>query len=124
MGMEPGRAGEEVMREFVAKHEAPADQHPRYIPPPQSTTAPSSPSSSTDTTIPPPHAVYVSQGDDMGPLRTLALVPRIADFNLCHRGPVPDDGTLHFLPIRNHKYRSPEVILGVGNGYSTDGTLA
>ncbi|KAI0103705.1 kinase domain protein [Nemania sp. FL0031] len=60
---------------------------------------------------------YVSQ-DDFGPLRGSRLLPELGDFNLAFPG-LPE-GLGHLSPIQSHRYRAPEVFLGIPWLYSAD----
>ena len=60
--------------------------------------------------------IYQSH-NDFGPLRSLYLLPKLADFGLARRG---DCSQLHLHPIQPNQYRAPEVLLGTGWTYSTD----
>lgn len=60
--------------------------------------------------------IYLSH-NDFGPLRSLYILPKVADFGLAQRG---DSSQLHLHPIQPDHYRAPEVILGTGWTYSTD----
>ncbi|KAJ8120195.1 hypothetical protein ONZ43_g3033 [Nemania bipapillata] len=60
---------------------------------------------------------YVSQ-DDFGPLRGSRLLPELGDFNLAFPG--LSGGMGHLSPIQSHRYRAPEVMLGLPWSYSVD----
>ena len=55
--------------------------------------------------------------NDFGRLRSLYILPKIADFGLAQRG---DNSQLHLHPIQPDHYRAPEVVLGTGWTYSAD----
>jgi serine/threonine-protein kinase SRPK3 len=55
--------------------------------------------------------------NDFGPLRSLYILPNIADFRLAQRG---NSSGLHLHLIQPHHYWAPEVVLGAGWTYSAD----
>lgn len=55
--------------------------------------------------------------NDFGELRSLRVMPMIADLGLAQRG---HDSQERITPIQTDYYRAPEVILGAGWTYSTD----
>ncbi len=61
-------------------------------------------------------SIYQSH-NDFGPLKSLYLLPKIADFGLAQRG---DSSQPQLHPIQPDHYRAPEVILGTGWTYSAD----
>ena len=61
-------------------------------------------------------SIYLSH-DDFGRLKSLRVIPIIADFGLAERGDGPE--TLRH-PIQPPLYHAPEVILGTGWTYSAD----
>ncbi|KAJ8130917.1 hypothetical protein O1611_g2714 [Lasiodiplodia mahajangana] len=60
---------------------------------------------------------FASQ-DDFGPLRGSRLLPELGDFNLAFPG--LSGGMGHLSPIQSHRYRAPEVLLGLPWSYSAD----
>lgn len=60
---------------------------------------------------------YVSQ-NDFGPLRGSLPMPELGDFNLAFPG--PPEGIGHLSPIQSHRYRAPEVLLGIAWTSSAD----
>lgn len=61
-------------------------------------------------------SIYQSH-NGFGPLRSLYILPKIADFGLAQRG---DSSQPHLHPIQPDHYRAPEVVLGTGWTYSAD----
>ncbi|KAG4441023.1 hypothetical protein IFR05_003478 [Cadophora sp. M221] len=61
-------------------------------------------------------SIYQSH-NDFGPLRSLYILPKIADFGLAKQG---DSSQPHLHPIQPDHYRAPEVVLGTGWTYSAD----
>jgi serine/threonine protein kinase len=60
--------------------------------------------------------IYQSH-NDFGPLRSLYMLPKLADFGLARRG---DRSKVHLHPIQPDHYRAPEALLGTGWTYSAD----
>ncbi|KZZ90479.1 protein kinase domain protein [Moelleriella libera RCEF 2490] len=60
---------------------------------------------------------YLSH-DEFGGLRGTTILPRLTDFNLSFPG-LPDNRG-HLSPIQSHRYRAPEVFLGLPWSYSAD----
>ncbi|KAH6719717.1 kinase domain-containing protein [Leptodontidium sp. MPI-SDFR-AT-0119] len=61
-------------------------------------------------------SIYQSH-NGFGPLRSLYILPKIADIGLAQRG---DSSQPHLHPIQPDHYRAPEVVLGTGWTYSAD----
>lgn len=63
------------------------------------------------------HVIYPSS-NDFGPMRGSRLLPKLGDFDLTFPGLIGGRG--HLSPIQSHRYRAPEVFLGLPWSHSTD----
>lgn len=61
-------------------------------------------------------SIYLSH-NNVGPIMSYNILPKIADFGLARRG---DSDQPQILPIQSDNYRAPEVILGTGWTYGAD----